>query len=435
MFQEPLYLYSDALDPGTDCLKVSLFHILNRPKMKKYQFIPVLMTLFLISGCTASREDGQDEKEYQVAAYIWPSCHDEPRSREALWGEGIGEWEIIKKGDPRFEGHYQPRVPLWGYEMDDDPQVFEKKIRAAVEHGVDIFVFDWYWYDGQPFLESALNNGFLEAGNNGLMKFCIMWANHDVPGTMWNRYRYPSDTVLWHGEVTWEDYRVMVERIIRQYFTRPNYFTIDGKPVFSIFSFGDLVNSFGGLEGTRKALEYLRRSAMDEGLPGIHIQIPAEVDHGKKHVPAEEEAMGMDLGEIIEYLDINSMTTYNWRMSGISEDYIRWAENGIAARNLWDSLLSIPYFPVVSIGWDNTPRYAGLGKESVVHIGNTPESFAACLQQARESLERHSGQPKIIYINAWNEWVEGAYLEPDMMWGYSYLEAVKKVMEGTYDRY
>ena len=162
---------------------------------------------------------------------------------------------------------------------------------------------------------------------------------------MWNRYRYPSDTVLWHGEVTWEDYRVMVERIIRQYFTRPNYFTIDGKPVFSIFSFGDLVNSFGGLEGTRKALEYLRRSAMDEGLPGIHIQIISRRPVGRSGLIAEEEAMGMDLGEIIEYLDINSMTTYNWRMSGISEDYIRWAENGIAARNLWDSLLSIPYFP------------------------------------------------------------------------------------------
>ena len=53
--------------------------------------------------------------DYIVAAYVWPSCHDEPMSREALWGEGIGEWEIVKKAEPRFDGHYQPRVPLWGY--------------------------------------------------------------------------------------------------------------------------------------------------------------------------------------------------------------------------------------------------------------------------------------------------------------------------------
>jgi hypothetical protein len=149
----------------------------------------------------------------------------------------------------------------------------------------------------------------------------------------------------------------------------------------------------------------------------------------------DEHAQGMELDEIIEYLGINSMTTYNWRMSGIDEDYIKWAENGIAMRNKWDSLLEIPYFPVVSIGWDNTPRYAELGRESVVHIGNTPESFGAYLQQAKDYLEERPDQPKLILINAWNEWVEGAYLEPDMKWGYGYLEAVKEVISGKYDRY
>jgi hypothetical protein len=80
------------------------------------------------------------------------------------------------------------------------------------------------------------------------------------------------------------------------------------------------------------------------------------------------------------------------------------------------------------VGWDDTPRYPEKGKESVVHINNTPESFAAYLMKTKEYVDNHPDQTRLITINAWNEWVEGSYLEPDMRWGYGYLEAVRKVM-------
>lgn len=118
------------------------------------------------------------KSDYYVAAYIWPSCHHDERFGNILWPEGIGEWEVIKKGNPRFDGHYQPRQPLWGYEMDNDPQVMERWIDVATNHGVNIFVFDWYWYDGGTFLESALNDGFLKAKNNSKMQFYIMAGYH-----------------------------------------------------------------------------------------------------------------------------------------------------------------------------------------------------------------------------------------------------------------
>jgi hypothetical protein len=164
------------------------------------------LCLFIITGFDSfSQKDirSEEKNEYSVAAYIWPSCHDEKMSHEALWGEGIGEWEIIKKGDPRFDGHYQPRIPLWGYVMDDDPVAWEQKINAATDHGVNVFIFDWYWYDGKPYLEETVDSGFLKAGNNKKMKFYLMWANHDVPGNMWNHYRYKTDSLLWQGEVDW----------------------------------------------------------------------------------------------------------------------------------------------------------------------------------------------------------------------------------------
>ena len=80
--------------------------------------------------------------DYRVCAYVWPSCHDDSLAHRWLWEDGEGEWEVIKKGNPRFEGHYQPKQPLWGYELDDDPQVVEKWIRTALKYGVNTFIYD-----------------------------------------------------------------------------------------------------------------------------------------------------------------------------------------------------------------------------------------------------------------------------------------------------
>jgi len=164
----------------------------------------VLMSFLLLLSCKQEEKPVSAIDEIYVAAYIWPSCHYEERNADFLWPEGMGEWEVIRKGTPRFAGHYQPKVPLWGYEMDDDPQVMEKWIDAATDHGVNVFIFDWYWFDGGPFLESSINNGFLQAKNNEKMHFYLMWANHDVKKNYWNHYKYDSDSLLWTGSVDQE---------------------------------------------------------------------------------------------------------------------------------------------------------------------------------------------------------------------------------------
>jgi hypothetical protein len=406
--------------------------------LKRIFFISLLISLLILCNCNPSFRKGNNQKgktEYYVAAYVWPSRHNDVRGQEHLWSEGIGEWEMIQKGNPRFEGHYQPRLPLWGYEMDNDPVAVKKKIKAATDYGVNAFIYDWYWYDGKPFLESALNDGFLKARNNEKMKFYIMWANHDVPGNMWNHYRYKTDSLIWTGLIDWENFKIIVDRIIKQYFMRPNYFKIDGKPVFSIFSMSNLVLSFNGLEGTREALDYFREEVKKAGFPGLHVQAIGWTNAGEPVLTTVLDCEGKRVNEIAAALGINSVTIYNWTASGLDEDYLRWGEKDLKAREKWDKQLDIPYFPNVSVGWDNTPRYPLEGKESVVHINNNPESFSAYLLKAKEYVDNHPDQAKLITINAWNEWVEGSYLEPDMLWGYSYLEAVKKVMSGKYDRY
>jgi len=390
--------------------------------------------IFLFSCTSVTTTDSKTPAEYAksdyyVAAYIWPSCHHDERFGDMLWPEGTGEWEIIKKGNPRFEGHYQPKVPLWGYEMDDDPQVVEKWIDAATDHGINIFIFDWYWFDEGPFLESTLDNGFLRARNNKKMQFYIMWANHDVKRNYWNVHKFKDDTsLLWDGAVDFKNFKIIVDRVIKQYFKQPNYFKIDGKPVFSIFSVDNLLESFGGsVEETRKALDYFREEVKKAGFPDLHIQW----NQGGGSYLSKEAAI--QFSERVKEIGFNSVAMYN--MGGMNEDYLVYGTNSVKIRTQMDSILNVPLFPCVSIGWDDTPRFPAKGIKDVVHYHNTPASFAALLSKAKKYADSHPEQPKLITVNAWNEWVEGSYLLPDMLNGFGYLEAVKKVMDGKYDRY
>ena len=97
--------------------------------------------------------------EYDIAAYVWPAYQPEPRWAElGIFKAGKGEWQNVWEAVPKWKGHRQPLKPLWGYENEADPKVVEKKIDAAVAHGVNVFIYDWYWYDGRPFLEDAFHD-------------------------------------------------------------------------------------------------------------------------------------------------------------------------------------------------------------------------------------------------------------------------------------
>jgi len=393
----------------------------------KFSYTKLLILVFLIACSRKESIKTENTKkeniEYNVAAYIWPSCHHDERFGDMLWPEGMGEWEIIKKGTPRFEGHYQPKAPLWGYELDDDPKVMEKWIDAATDHGINTFIFDWYWFDEGPFLESSLNNGFLKAANKDKMKFYLMWANHDVKRNYWNVHKFKDDeTLLWDGAVDLDNFKIIVDRVINKYFNQPNYFKIDGMPVFSIFAIWNLLEGLGGIEQTKEALDYFREETRKAGYPGLHLQL---IVFGNPN---------QDMINNINALHFNSVTKYNWGWSK-EQDYIKWVTAAVEQRDKWDASLSIPFFPNASIGWDDTPRFPGKGKSDIVLFNKSPEGFAASLELARKYCDSHPDQPKLITIFSWNEWIEGGYLLPDVKYGFQHLEAVKKVMNRSYDKF
>ncbi|MGN1219933.1 MAG: glycoside hydrolase family 99-like domain-containing protein, partial [Candidatus Cryptobacteroides sp.] len=245
-------------------------------------------------------------------------------------------------------------------------------------------------------------------------------ANHDVKHNYWNYHKWgEDDSLLWSGKIDPADWPVIVKRIITQYFSRPNYTKIDGKPVFAMFSASLFIKSFPSPEEAVAAMDYFREETVKAGFPGLHYMMMN--GDGPKF---NEE--GIDRYHRHSRLNPDSWAWYN--MGGFDTDYIKHNENAVAIRNAWDEYADIPVFPTVSIGWDDTPRFPEKGENDVTRWNHSPEVFRQYLQIAKEYADSHSqGQPRFVLINAWNEWVEGSYLLPDKVNGFGYLEAVRSV--------
>ncbi len=377
----------------------------------------------LLAAMAAGRAAAAD---YDVAAFYWPAYHSEARwDAQAGWTDGMGEWQIIRDCRPRFEGHEQPSMPAWGYQDESDPRVMEKKIDAAAHHGVNVFIFDWYWYDNKPFLEDCLNKGFLQARNNDRIRFYLMWANHDA-STLWNSQKsHMPGQVIWPGAVDRKTFDTVADRVIERYMKHPSYYKIDGKPVFSIYELGTLMNGLGGLAPTREALDSFRAKVQAAGFPGLHIQaiLWSNIPASATFVPGDRSNTQ---GNTIQALGIDSLTNYQWahyvRARG---NYADWGKTAVAQWMPWTKEFTVPFYPHVSIGWDPNPRYKEFKRSTIVN--RSPEAFADFLRLAKGHVDRQAQRTRLITVNAWNEWSEGSYLEPCDRYGMSFLEAVMKV--------
>lgn len=378
-------------------------------------------------GTQGTNSGTRGKKAYDVAAYIWPAYHNDPRWGEiGLFPDGKGEWEAVYSAEPKFEGHRQPRVPLWGYFDESDPKMQEKIIRKATKYGVNTFIFDWYWFENRPFLEDVLNKGFLGARNNGKMKFYLMWANH-LATAYWDRHESDKSKYYWRGEVSREVFEGFTDHIIRDYFSRGNYYTIDGKPVFAIYEVGTFIRGLGGLEEAREALESLRAKCVKAGLPGVHLQ--AIMWSALPETPSRDPGEAtVNQENTLKTLGFDSITNYQWcHLVPANMDYQSWGEKGQEFYAKYDREFSVPYFPHVSIDWDNNPRYPGPAQPCVTDV--TPEKFEGFLRKAKAYVDAHPDQPPMVTINAWNEWSEGSCLEPDTYYKYGFLKAVRRVFK------
>lgn len=406
----------------------------------KTLFFPIVF-LMLLASCSTDRKPEAKQNEITVAAYYFPNYHIRGDNHLPISNQSIldnqSEWELLKNAKPRFEGHQQPKVPAWGYTDEKDPEVMALKIETAVEHGIDVFIFDWYNYNGQPFLNQCLDEGFLKAENTNKLKFALMWANHDwkdlFPCNEGNLAELP---VMYEGMVAAEAFEKLGDEIIRDYFTKPNYWLIDGKPYFSIYDVTEFIEGFGSTEAAKEAMDRMSKKAIAAGLKGIHWNLVA---WGNPILPGQK--VPASIPDLITKLDFNSATSYVWihhvQLPEFQNDYNTSRDKYFTHWEKAKEEYGVPYFPNVSMGWDSSPRTnqdmgwkhtSGYPYTGIL-VNNTPENFKEALLQTRNRLLSDPEGPHIFNINCWNEWTEGSYLEPDTIHGMAYLEAIKEVFK------
>ena len=391
----------------------------------------IIFTIF--ASCSSEQRSKHPGKgqDITVAAYYFPNYHEDVRNT-AYHGDGWTEWQLVKNARPRFEGHIQPNVPAWGYTDEAHPADMEQKIDAAADHGIDVFIFDWYMYEDGPFLDRCIDEGFLNAQNCDRIKFGLMWANHDWVDI--HPYKKGAEKkILYSGKVSPERFDEICDVVIEKYFKRPNYWKINGRAYFSVYDVQKFVEGFGSPEATKVAMDRMREKAISAGLKGVHWNLVA---WGNPILPGEKAPV--NTVELIKMLGFDSSTSYVWiHHVSLPETQTNYNDVRDAYFNHWDiakKTYGVPYYPNVTMGWDPSPRcdlkseWEPVGYPFMNTIGkNTPENFKTALQMTKEKLLANSNGPGILNINCWNEWTEGSYLEPDTVHGMAYLEAIKEV--------
>ncbi len=369
--------------------------------------------------------------KYDIAAIIWPSyTGDEPRTR-VFWPEGYGEWQTVKAMTNKgYDGCRWPRKPLWGYVNEADPYVMEMQIQCALDHGVNTFIYDWYWYDNRPFLENCLNDGFLKAKNNKNMNFYLMWANHDANHLWDKRNSDKINEVIWSAVVTPQIFSNIADRTIEKYFKQENYYCIDGCPVYMIFEPDNFIRTFGSTDKCREGIEEFRRKTVEAGFKGLHLQLVHWNGRRYGWLDENDPCYGKTVEELYEYLGIDSVTKYNWCGSAnLDGDYRKLTDEYIESIGKTDSKISIPFYPNITVGWDNNVRFHKFIPGVVT--GNDPEAFGEACRRVKDFADKSlaGGKMKapLITVNSWNEWTETSYLEPDDLYGYGYLEKIKEI--------
>ena len=388
------------------------------------------MGLAILGGAIpANAEAVSTATRPEVVAVYYPHwhCYD----HGIAWkGEGWTEWEGLKAAVPRFPGHHQPLKPLWGYFDESDPKWTAREIDLAADHGIDVFLYDWYWYSGVKNMEEALEQGFLKAPNRGRMKFALMWANHNRRDQFCPKFG-EARTVWLPSRHSPRDLERVIDYCAAHYFHEPNYWRVNGGLFFSVFEAKRFVEELGGPQATRALLERMDARLRQANLPPMHW-------NGMVATPAE--------AALLKEAGFQSTSRYNVATAGKArpDGTERYEDVMEAHRQHWEKMLAAPLVnvPVVTRGWDASPRCRpdvawpfppSPGKKGPeypylpVVVGNTPARFEQLLNDARQFMQRDPHHPPAVLINAWNEWTEGGYLLPEEQDGTAPLKAIKKV--------
>lgn len=357
----------------------------------------------------------------KIICFYLPQFHRIPEN-DVWWGEGFTEWTNTKKAKPLYEGHRQPRIPFnnnYYNLLDEKVRIWQAEL--AKEYGIGGFCYYHYWFKGKQLLEKPFNAVLKNKKPD--FPFCLCWANE--PWTRsWDgktgEILMPQD----YGDK--EDWKQHFNYLLNA-FLDERYIKIDDKPIFIIYR-------SSSIEKCSQMMDYWNDLAVSNGLKGIYfISMLTSfdnyiIDDFDAHL--EFEPM---------YTIKHDMPLYLQAKRFIKKKLIQKFNKGKIDKNsldiinydlIWQRIIGRESkykkktFLGAFVDWDNSARK---GTRALIVEGSTPGKFKYYLdRQVQRSLRMGN---ELLFINAWNEWAEGTYLEPDTDYGYEYLEAVREVLQ------
>jgi len=357
------------------------------------------------------RQKDADNNPVRALAFYLPQFHPIPEN-DAWWGKGFTEWTNVSKAKPNFKNHYQPHLPgeLGFYDLRVQ-EIMEQQAALAKAYGVHGFCYFYYWFGGKRVLEMPLER-MLET-NVPDFPFCLLWANEN-----WTRRWDGLDKeILIAQKHSPEDDEAVIMDLIR-YMRHPRYIRIDGKPLVAIYRIGLFPD-------IRKTVEIWRNVCRREGIGDIYLAMAEtlyDYDMLQKESPSQ---YGLDAS--IEYPPhvtgtvMDTPELVNLKYDGFVKDY----EQAVLERAA-RKIPSYTRFRGIMPSWDNTSRQQDF---ATTFINSSPGAYQAWLEMIIEDTIKHNkGEERIVFINAWNEWAEGAHLEPDRLYGHAWLEATRNAL-------
>ena len=352
----------------------------------------------------------------KILTFYLPQYHVIPENDE-WWGKGYTEWVNVKRAKPLFQGHVQPREPLNGYYDLSNPNVMTEQMNLARQYGIGGFCFYHYWFMGKQLLEKPVD--MLLDNKKADLPFCLAWANEP-----WTRTWYGPGgerQVLidqeYGDEITWGKHFAY----LKAFFKDERYIKVDNKPMF-------IINRMGNLTCANEMLACWNKWAREMGFDGMFVldmvswgekcnskYLSGTIDFEPGHARRKQERSRIPMaGRAHGIRDrINHVPYLLLSYSGVCNEMLRQKHSKNEFRGIF-------------VDYDETPRH---GSRSIIFEGSTPEKFRKYLAQTIKFSQREGNE--YVFINAWNEWGEGNYLEPDTLNGYQYLEAVRDALKET----
>lgn len=347
-----------------------------------------------------------------IALYL-PQFHPTPEN-DIWWGKGFTEWTNVGKAKPLFRGHEQPKVPAdLGYYDLRLPDVRKAQAELARQYGIEGFCYWHYWFgNGRKLLDRPFHEVLCSGEPD--FPFCLAWANHSWKKKLWNPDGKGDEILIEQNYLGDEDYIAHFYDVLPA-FKDPRYITIDSKPVFFVFA------PFDSPE-IKRFIELWRVLAVENGLNGIYFVGQADIVYKQKVLE-----LGFDAINNVSMLAVfTRQSKLRWFLQQCVMRLLQrpriYAYSAAMKYFSCDEDSEMDTIPSVYPNWDHTPRS---GLKGIVLKGSTPVLFKKQVKIALKRIKDKPEEHRLLIIKSWNEWGEGNYMEPDLKYGCSYLQAFK----------